>query len=57
MPESRRDYWVPKLAKNQVRDEINRALLEEQGWQVLVIWECEIKDHFALIKKIKRYLR
>jgi DNA mismatch endonuclease (patch repair protein) len=57
MPKSRREYWEPKLAKNQFRDAANTALLHEQGWQVLVVWECEMKDRLALTKKVKRYLR
>lgn len=26
-----------------MRDEKNTSLLEEHGWKVLVVWECELK--------------
>lgn len=42
-PKSRQEYWVPKLKGNVERDIKNKALLEEQGWRVLVIWECELE--------------
>lgn len=39
-PKTHRSYWVPKLAKNKERDSINDKLLEEAGWDVIVVWEC-----------------
>lgn len=56
MPSSRLDYWEPKLEKNQIRDAASRARLEEQGWSVLVIWECELKDANGVRKKINQFL-
>lgn len=43
LPESRRDYWVPKIARNARRDEQQIAALREQGWEVMVVWECETR--------------
>lgn len=43
-PESRQDYWLPKLRRNRERDKEKRAELEQLGWKVLEIWECQIKD-------------
>jgi DNA mismatch endonuclease, patch repair protein len=40
---TRQDYWVPKLARNIERDTLNEARLREQGWRVIVIWECETR--------------
>lgn len=42
-PSSNEDYWVPKILGNVERDQKNHALLIEQGWKVLVIWECQLK--------------
>jgi DNA mismatch endonuclease (patch repair protein) len=56
IPGTRRDYWTPKLKGNQTRDAANRALLEEQGWKVLVIWECDLKDPKSLSVRVKRFL-
>ena len=42
LPKSRLDLWLHKLEGNRRRDEGNRAKLREMGWDVLVVWECEI---------------
>lgn len=44
LPSSRLDYWLPKLARNIERDTAARAKLQQGGWQVLEIWECETRD-------------
>ncbi len=56
VPLSRREYWEPKLGRNQARDAASQASLEEQGWQCLVIWECEMKDTAAALRTAKRFL-
>lgn len=56
LPKSRLDFWLPKLEANRLRDERNLAELERLGWQVLVIWECELKDSTALASRIKAFL-
>ena len=43
-PKSNKDYWVPKIKKNIERDKLNTAKLEDMGWNVIVVWECMIKD-------------
>jgi G:T-mismatch repair DNA endonuclease (very short patch repair protein) len=30
--------------------------LEEQGWQFLVVWECELKDTTAVVRTLRRFL-
>jgi DNA mismatch endonuclease (patch repair protein) len=40
-PRSRQDYWLPKISGNQDRDSKHRATLLAEGWDVLVIWDCE----------------
>lgn len=42
-PSSNEEYWRRKINGNVERDKKNYALLENQGWQVLVIWECQLK--------------
>ena len=43
IPKSNRDFWVNKIRRNQERDQQNYRLLRENGWQVIVIWECQLK--------------
>jgi len=42
-PSTNVEYWENKFATNIARDEKNRRLLEEMGWKVIVVWECELK--------------
>lgn len=42
-PSSNTDFWRDKLTKNKERDIKNHTKLKEMGWNVLVIWECELK--------------
>ena len=43
MPKSRIEFWQDKFRKNQERDRVVRAELEEVGVKMLVIWECTVK--------------
>ena len=56
IPRSNRDYWLPKLARNKERDQKNEKNLASQGWSILTIWECEIKNEELLLEKLKRFL-
>ncbi len=42
-PTTHEDYWTPKIKRNAERDIQNRNELTSLGWNVLVIWECELK--------------
>jgi DNA mismatch endonuclease, patch repair protein len=44
LPQSRRDYWGPKIAATQARDRANRKALTGAGWQVIELWECDLKN-------------
>jgi len=56
VPKSNPDYWVPKLQRNRARDAKNTETLKEQGWQSLVIWECETRKDDNLEKRITAFL-
>lgn len=43
-PSSNEDYWIPKITRNVERDLKNHRILREQGWRVIVVWECELKE-------------
>lgn len=44
LPKSHRGFWKQKFQLNRERDARKRGLLEEQGWNVLELWECQIHD-------------
>ena len=55
-PKSNLDYWLPKLQRNVERDAEHRDRLSALGWQVLVIWECEVKIAAGLLERIVEFL-
>lgn len=55
-PKSRLDYWEPKLARNSERDQKNQDALQRQGWQVMVIWECELKEFDLVAARLRSFL-
>ena len=55
-PKSNLDYWLPKLERNVARDNQHRARLAELGWDVLVIWECEVNPGDELAERIREFL-
>ncbi|HCF5691974.1 very short patch repair endonuclease [Pseudomonas aeruginosa] len=55
-PKSRQDYWLPKFMANIERDHRNTEALQEMGWQVIVVWECEIKKNEDLEHRLKHAL-
>ena len=43
MPKSHVEYWSVKFARNQERDVANILKLQDTGWHVHVVWECQLK--------------
>ncbi len=44
IPQTNREFWVNKIRRNQQRDQENYRVLHENGWQVIVVWECQLKS-------------
>lgn len=55
-PKSRQDYWLPKLEANVNRDRDKTAQLEQLGWSVLIVWQCETKDVDGLTRKLQAFV-
>ena len=45
LPEENREFWNEKLLRNRERDAEKQKQLQELGWNVIVIWECELKNN------------
>ena len=43
LPKIRKDWWLQKIYKTRENDTNNRNELENQGWRVLEIWECQLR--------------
>lgn len=58
IPKTRTDFWLEKLNKNVANDEKNIKLLTDDGWSVIVLWECELEKYFeaTMEKTIERIM-
>ncbi|MFK3797916.1 very short patch repair endonuclease [Pseudomonas sp. NPDC088444] len=60
MPQTRAEFWTEKISKNQTRDERNVSKLLVDGWRILIIWECAVRDmkkkNTNLIEKVIEWL-
>lgn len=45
LPKSNIEYWTNKLDRNVQRDILNYKQLEMLGWNVIIIWECQLKNN------------
>ena len=56
-PSSNSEYWNKKLDRNVARDKRNIATLRKSGWDVLIIWECQIRRKTTLLKKLEKFIK
>ncbi len=54
-PSSRKEFWQKKFESNIQRDITNQKNLEKAGWNVLILWECEIKNSEKFKEVIKSF--
>ena len=55
-PKSNASYWAPKLQRNVERDRQAAISLMAEGWDALIVWECEVRDRKALSEKLRTFL-
>lgn len=53
MPSTRVEFWRAKFDATIARDVRQQAKLQNMGWRVLVIWECELRDSEASERRIR----
>ncbi|MFX4263093.1 very short patch repair endonuclease [Pelotomaculum propionicicum] len=51
IPKTQQEKWKEKLERNVQRDQEHSTKLKELGWNVIVIWECEIEKHIDLVEQ------
>lgn len=56
IPSTRQEYWTAKVGRNRERDARNVESLEQAGWSVLTVWECELKGRVALAARLAEFL-
>lgn len=56
VPATNATFWQTKRRSNVERDRRNFRLLKREGWDVMIVWECETKDPSALERRLQRFL-
>ena len=56
IPATNREFWLKKLKGNKARDDRNKHLLVDKGWEVMTVWECDLRDLPKLADKLVSFL-
>ena len=58
IPDTNSKFWKEKLLKNIERDKKHQDMCKELGWNVLIIWECELEKRLEeVLTKIKTTIK
>jgi DNA mismatch endonuclease (patch repair protein) len=58
MPKTNQSFWAKKFSENVERDAKNAEALSQQGWKVIIIWECELVNKtIETIEKVVHTIR
>ena len=55
-PSTNSSFWSDKRNKNRQRDARNKYALRKDGWKVLTVWECWIKNSDKVRRKLSEFL-
>ena len=58
-PKSNAEFWRQKIEKNISRDQRKEAQLRDMGWNVIIVWECELRPpkRQATFERLESQLR
>ena len=48
MPQTRKEFWEKKFEENVSRDQRVYEELKKRGWNIVVVWECELKKDYRI---------
>lgn len=43
IPKTRTEWWTEKIRKNKERDQQEHEALRKTGWNIMTVWECQLK--------------
>lgn len=55
-PENNKEYWTQKINRNQKRDQLVNDYLNQKGWNVARIWECQLKSPDLILQNLPQDL-
>lgn len=55
-PRTNKAFWVRKARDNKRRDQRKNRLLRKQGWHILTIWQCSLRQPDKVSRRIEKAL-
>ena len=55
-PKTNAEFWKQKINKNISRDRKSARLLRKEGWHVITIWQCRLRNPESVIKRLEKLL-
>jgi DNA mismatch endonuclease (patch repair protein) len=56
VPKTNPKFWTEKFRKNVTRDKSNAESIAALGWKSLTVWQCELKKHETLARRLKKFV-
>lgn len=56
-PATNTKFWNRKFEATVRRDRRNAKLLRNEGWRVVTVWECSVRDRGKVMVHLKRFLK
>lgn len=58
VPKTKTNWWLAKISGNQKKDTDSNTRLQQAGWKVVVVWECDLKPALCetTLKKLLKNL-
>jgi len=56
-PKDNAGYWSKKISRNKDRDVRTMEALKSLDWDVLIVWECETRNHSIVKEKLNSFLK
>jgi DNA mismatch endonuclease (patch repair protein) len=56
IPQTRKIFWQAKLQANKTRDKRNLLKLRKMGWNIVTVWECQIRNLTKLTAALRKFL-
>ncbi|MFA5554072.1 MAG: DNA mismatch endonuclease Vsr [Phycisphaerae bacterium] len=55
-PRTNKAFWVRKAIDNKRRDQRKNRLLRKQGWHILTIWQCNLRQPEKVLRRIEKMI-
>lgn len=56
VPKRNAAYWIEKIARNKLRDQVNLARSAALGWRCLIVWECDLRQPDMVRARLATFL-